>query len=142
MKRNESVHMTNTGRIDDLGIHAEGELKTVNSTNKKPTIPNRVVQNAANINPVAKKALKCIGGVVLMSGCVVGIYLGVKTISHEFAWRNSLISDLQGRIADLESLCETKDRFFSEMISDGLRHRSALAAQHMADRKYYLQKVG
>ena len=38
----------------------------------------------------------------------------------------------------LRELCEEKDSYFAEMISDGLRHRSKLAAQHMSDRKKYL----
>lgn len=39
------------------------------------------------------------------------------------------------RIKDLEELCEEKDSYFMEMISDGLRHGSKLAAKHMSDRK-------
>lgn len=38
----------------------------------------------------------------------------------------------------LKKLCEEKDLFFCEMISDGMRHGSSLAAKHMADRKNYL----
>jgi len=37
----------------------------------------------------------------------------------------------------LRKLCEEKDSYFMEMISDGLRHGSKLAAKHMADRKSY-----
>lgn len=37
----------------------------------------------------------------------------------------------------LRKLCEEKDAYFMEMISDGLRHKSKLAAKHMADRKSY-----
>lgn len=37
----------------------------------------------------------------------------------------------------LRMLCEEKDSYFMEMISDGLRHGSKLAAKHMADRKSY-----
>lgn len=43
------------------------------------------------------------------------------------------------RIKELESLCEEKDSFFMELMSDGLRHQSSLAAKHMADRKKYKQ---
>lgn len=39
----------------------------------------------------------------------------------------------------LKRLCDEKDAYFMEMISDGLRHGSKLAAKHMADRKNYLQ---
>ena len=43
-------------------------------------------------------------------------------------------------IKKLKDLCEEKDSYFSEMISDGLRHKSKLAAKHMRDRKDYLNK--
>ena len=38
----------------------------------------------------------------------------------------------------LRDLCKEKDSYFMELMSDGLRHGSKLAAQHMADRKKYL----
>jgi len=38
----------------------------------------------------------------------------------------------------LRNLCEEKDSYFMELMSDGLRHGSKLAARHMADRKKYL----
>lgn len=37
----------------------------------------------------------------------------------------------------LRDLCEEKDSFFKEMISDGLRHKSKLASKHMKDLKDY-----
>lgn len=46
---------------------------------------------------------------------------------------------LKKRNKDLVCLCNEKDSFFKEMISDGLRHKSPLAAKHMADRKSYLR---
>lgn len=36
----------------------------------------------------------------------------------------------QERIDELVDLCEEKDEYFTEMISDGLRHGSSLAAKH------------
>lgn len=42
------------------------------------------------------------------------------------------------RIEELENLCEEKDSYFTELIADGLRHGSSLAAKHMSDRKKYL----
>lgn len=55
------------------------------------------------------------------------------------------ISDLENenrkkdkRIRELEDLCDEKDEYFKEMISDGMRHGSSLAAKHMSDRKKYL----
>jgi len=41
-------------------------------------------------------------------------------------------------IKRLEALCEEKDESFMEMVADGLRHGSALAAKHMKDRNDYL----
>ena len=38
----------------------------------------------------------------------------------------------------LINLCNEKDSFFMELMSDALRHGSKLAAQHMSDRKKYL----
>lgn len=38
----------------------------------------------------------------------------------------------------LTNLCYEKDSFFTELMSDALRHGSKLAAQHMSDRKKYL----
>lgn len=43
------------------------------------------------------------------------------------------------RIKHLENLCEEKDSYFKELMSDGLRHGSSLAAKHMSDRKKYKQ---
>ena len=42
------------------------------------------------------------------------------------------------RIRQLDRLCEEKDSYFMESISDGLRHGSSLAAKHMSDRKKHL----
>lgn len=41
-------------------------------------------------------------------------------------------------IKRLKDLCSEKDSYFSEMISDGLRHGSKLASKHMRDKKDYL----
>lgn len=38
----------------------------------------------------------------------------------------------------LHNLCKEKDSFFMELMADGLRHGSKLAAQHMSDRKKYI----
>lgn len=37
----------------------------------------------------------------------------------------------------LLALCDEKDSFFKELMSDGLRHGSKLAAKHMAEKKKY-----
>ena len=39
----------------------------------------------------------------------------------------------------LHNLCKEKDSFFMELMADGLRHGSKLAAQHMSDRKKYIK---
>lgn len=39
----------------------------------------------------------------------------------------------------LHKLCEEKDSYFMELMADGLRHGSKLAAQHMSDRKKYIK---
>ena len=46
---------------------------------------------------------------------------------------------LKKEIVRLHVLCEKKDACFREMISDGLRHGSRLAAQHMVERSQYLK---
>lgn len=38
----------------------------------------------------------------------------------------------------LRKLCDEKDMHFIALISDGLKHKSSLAAKYMADRKKYL----
>ena len=47
---------------------------------------------------------------------------------------------LRKQNAKLVDLCNEKDSFFKEMISDGLRHGSPKAAKHMADRRDFLRK--
>lgn len=44
------------------------------------------------------------------------------------------------RIRELEDLCEEKDSFFSELMSDATKHGSSLGAKHMAERKQYLNE--
>ena len=48
------------------------------------------------------------------------------------------LKESKARIKELEDLCEEKDSFFKELMSDGLKHKSSLAAKHMSDRKKYL----
>lgn len=45
---------------------------------------------------------------------------------------------LKDRNRQLKNLCEEKDSFFLELMSDALRHGSSVAAKHMSDRKKYL----
>lgn len=44
------------------------------------------------------------------------------------------------RIKQLKDLCEEKDTYFKELMSDSLKKGSSLAAKHMADRREYLKK--
>jgi len=46
---------------------------------------------------------------------------------------------LKKRNKELVNLCNEKDSFFSELISDGLRHGSSIAGKHMAEKKKYLK---
>lgn len=48
--------------------------------------------------------------------------------------------DLKNRNRQLKILCDEKDSFFLELMSDALRHGSSVAAKHMADRKKYLHR--
>ena len=52
--------------------------------------------------------------------------------------KDRMIKDLIKENKRLHRLCAEKDSYFLEMISDGMRHGSPLAARHMADRKKYI----
>lgn len=45
---------------------------------------------------------------------------------------------LRNEVMRLRRLCDEKDSYFIEVIADGLRHGSKLAAKHMSDRKKYI----
>ena len=49
----------------------------------------------------------------------------------------NIIKEQSKEIHRLKRLCHEKDSYFTEMISDGLRRGSSLAAKHMADRRIY-----
>lgn len=69
----------------------------------------------------------------------MGLFTGRKIKMENAELRKELLSTKK-RIVELEDLCEEKDGFFKEMISDGLRHGVPLAAKHMSDRKQILKK--
>ncbi len=48
------------------------------------------------------------------------------------------LAEAERKNKQLKQLCKEKDSFFSELMSDALRHGSSLAAKHMSDRKNYL----
>ena len=71
----------------------------------------------------------------------MGLFGGNKRVSElekELKVKDGKIKAQDRRIKKLEDLCEEKDSYFMELISDGLRHGSSLAAKHMSDRKKYL----
>lgn len=45
---------------------------------------------------------------------------------------------LRNEVMRLRRLCDEKDSYFIEVIADGLRHGSKLAAKHMSDRKKFV----
>ena len=47
---------------------------------------------------------------------------------------------LRNEVMRLRRLCDEKDSYFIEVIADGLRHGSKLAAKHMSDRKNSLME--
>lgn len=59
----------------------------------------------------------------------------VKSIPISYLIKDN--NHLRSRNRELVRLCHEKDSYFTEMISDGLRHGSKLAGKHMADLKKY-----
>ena len=51
--------------------------------------------------------------------------------------KNKQIRFLKNENKRLKGLCETKDRFFRELMSDALRHGSKLGGKHMIQWKQY-----
>jgi hypothetical protein len=49
------------------------------------------------------------------------------------------VLDSYKRIREVVDLCEEKDSFFKELMSDGVKHKSSLAEKHMSDRKKHLK---
>ena len=45
--------------------------------------------------------------------------------------KDQIIKNLEKENRRLRELCDEKDSYFMEMISDGMRHGSSLAAKHM-----------
>lgn len=61
-------------------------------------------------------------------------------LSDDLVIEREVSDRLASRVVELESLCDEKDGYFRETISDGLRHGSSLAGKHMADRRQYLNE--
>ena len=71
---------------------------------------------------------------------VYSIYIkGERIIGLFGGGKKNKIKQLENRVKELETLCNTKDSFFMELMSDGLRKGSSLAGKHMADRKKWLK---
>ncbi len=64
----------------------------------------------------------------------MGLFGGNKKVSE----LEKELKVKEREIKRLKDLCEEKDSYFMELMSDGLRHGSPLAAKHMSDRKKYL----
>ena len=61
-------------------------------------------------------------------------------LSDDLVIEREVSDRLASRVVELENLCDEKDDYFRETISDGLRHGSSLAGKHMADRRQYLNQ--
>lgn len=61
-------------------------------------------------------------------------------LSDDLVIEREVSGRLASRVVELENLCDEKDDYFRETISDGLRHGSSLAGKHMADRRQYLNE--
>lgn len=64
--------------------------------------------------------------------------LNEKLLKEELEYYLNKSNNLEKENIRLKDLCEIKDSFFNEIISDALRHGSSLAGKHMSDRKQYL----
>lgn len=67
----------------------------------------------------------------------MGLFSSKKDKKIENLIKLNMSKDIE--IRKLKMLCAQKDKYFNEMISDGLRHGSKLAAKHMNDKKDYLR---
>ena len=65
----------------------------------------------------------------------MGLFRHFKADRKKIAFLEKENRKNRQRIKQLENLCEIKDSFFKELMSDGLRHGSSLAAKHMSDQK-------
>ena len=73
-----------------------------------------------------------------MEGLIVGLF-GKSKYKEEILVLKKTNSVQNKRIKQLENLCEEKDSFFKELMSDATKHGSSLGAKHMSDRAKYLK---
>lgn len=149
----------------DLELDDAEKKPLMQSTREKvEAIADNVKEGAAKAFQFVKEHKKIAAGTV----AVIGAVAYVANNSHEkdqqleknarlteenarLTEENTRLSDdlvierevsdrLASRVVELENLCDEKDGYFRETISDGLRHGSSLAGKHMADRRQYLNE--
>ena len=142
----------------DLELDDAEKKPLMQATREKvEAIPDIVKEGAAKAFQFVKEHKKIAAGTV----AVIGAVAYVANNSHEkdqlleknarLTEENAQLSDdliiecevsdrLASRVVELENLCDEKDDYFRETISDGLRHGSSLAGKHMADRRQYLNE--
>lgn len=75
--------------------------------------------------------IACGGAAVVFGGICIHQRVEIKQLKAD-------VSFLSARVGDLIAICEEKDAWFKELISDGLRHGSSLAGKCMVDRRDWL----
>ncbi len=155
-QQEESVKTTLTET--DLELDDAEKKPLMQATREKvEAIAGNVKEGAAKAVQFVKEHKKIAAGTI----AVIGAVAYVANNSHEkdqlleknarLTEENAQLSDdlvierevsdrLASRVAELENLCDEKDGYFRETISDGLRHGSSLAGKHMADRRQYLNE--
>lgn len=136
----------------DLELNDAEKKPLMHATREKvEAIPYIVKEGAAKAVQFVKEHKK---GIVAGTVAAIGAVAYVANNSHEkdqLLEKNARLSDdlvierevsdrLASRVVELENLCDEKDDYFRETISDGLRHGSSLAGKHMADRRQYLNE--
>lgn len=143
----------------DLELNDAEKNPLMHATREKvEAIPYIVKEGAAKAVQFVKEHKK---GIVAGTVAAIGAVAYVANNSHEkdqlleknarLTEENAQLSDdlvierevsdrLASRVVELENLCDEKDDYFRETISDGLRHGSSLAGKHMADRRQYLNE--
>ena len=143
----------------DLELNDAEKKPLMHATREKvEAIPYIVKEGAAKAVQFVKEHKT---GIVAGTVAAIGAVAYVANNSHEkdqlleknarLTEENAQLSDdlvierevsdrLASRVVELENLCDEKDDYFRETISDGLRHGSSLAGKHMADRRQYLNE--
>lgn len=154
-QQEESVKTTLTET--DLELDDAEKKPLMQATREKvEAIPDIVREGAAKAAQFVKEHKQIVAWVA-----AIGAVAYVANNSHEkdqllekntrLTEENAQLSDdlvierevsdrLASRVVELENLCDEKDDYFRETISDGLRHGSSLAGKHMADRRQYLNE--